>query len=275
MGAQRRARPASAGRGRGRAAPGRAGAPVGPGSMGAEARRSGLDPREAPILSTFTPETAAALPGRPLAAAAPVAAAEAFASSPLPTEKDEVWRYSRIDQLDLDRFRPAGADGRAADDPGPSPSDRVHALVDGLGPRSGLMVTIDGVLATVASSVGDDCCRSAGPPTTPRAPSLLGSVLADPHDFVLLNDAFAVDPLVVDVPAGAVIDDPVVVVHVVSGADGRRPSSPGRSSGAAPASTAGVIEIVVDADAGLLADPADRPAVVRPRRRRSHGWWCR
>ena len=55
-------------------------------------------------------------------------------SSPLPTEKDEVWRYSRIDQLDLDRFRPAGTSA-PGDDPGPSPSERIHALVDGLGPR--------------------------------------------------------------------------------------------------------------------------------------------
>ena len=65
--------------------------------------------RERPlILSTFTPESAAALPGLPWLQRRRAAAAASFASSPLPTEKDEVWRYSRIDQLDLDRFRPAG-----------------------------------------------------------------------------------------------------------------------------------------------------------------------
>ena len=76
--------------------------------MAAEARRPGLDPREAPILPTFTPDIAAALPGPAWLTHRRAAAAEAFAGSPLPTEKDEVWRYSRIDQLDLDRFQPAG-----------------------------------------------------------------------------------------------------------------------------------------------------------------------
>ena len=37
-----------------------------------------------------------------------------------------------------------------------APSDRIHALVDGLGPRCGLVVTIDGVLATLASTADDD-----------------------------------------------------------------------------------------------------------------------
>jgi Fe-S cluster assembly protein SufD len=36
-----------------------------------------------------------------------VAAAERFADAPLPTPDEEIWRYSRIDQLDLDRFSPA------------------------------------------------------------------------------------------------------------------------------------------------------------------------
>ena len=75
--------------------------------MAIEARRPGLDPREVPILPTFTPDIAANLPGPSWLIRRRAAAAEAFAGSPLPTEKDEVWRYSRIDQLDLDRFQPA------------------------------------------------------------------------------------------------------------------------------------------------------------------------
>ena len=60
-----------------------------------------------PVLSTFTPASAAALPGPSWLERRRADAAERFASAPLPTEKDEVWRYSRIDQLDLDRFHPA------------------------------------------------------------------------------------------------------------------------------------------------------------------------
>ena len=36
-----------------------------------------------------------------------LAAAERFATAPLPTPDEEIWRYSRIDQLELDRFVPA------------------------------------------------------------------------------------------------------------------------------------------------------------------------
>jgi Fe-S cluster assembly protein SufD len=183
-----------------------------------------------------------------------LAAAEAFTSSVLPSEKDEVWRYSRIDQLDLDRYHPAGTVPVAApNDPGPSPSDRVHSLIASLGPRSGLMVTLNGVLATVASSAGDQLLTLGRVGEHVDVEELLGSVATDPHDFVLLNDAFAVDPLVVDVAPHALVDDPIVVVHVVSG-NGGEAIFPRTVIRGGAASKAAVIEIVVDVDAGLLAD---------------------
>jgi Fe-S cluster assembly protein SufD len=229
--------------------------------MRAEARRPGLDPREAPTLPTFTPDNAAALSGAPWLTRRRTAAADSFASSPLPTEKDEVWRYSRIDSLDLERFHPAGSAGPGTD-PGPTPSTRIHALVDGLGPRSGLVVTIDGVLATLSSSVGEDLMSLGRATDHPEGAELLGTVLTDPHDFPLLNDAFAIDPLVIDVTAGADVADPVVVVHVVSGAPGVAvfPRTVVRVGAGA---SAGVIELVIDADTGLLADaPTDLLSAV-------------
>ena len=184
------------------------------------------------------------------------AAAQSFASSPLPTEKDEVWRYSRIDRLDLERFHPAGS-RRSGGDPGPSPSSRIHALVDGFGPRSGLVVTIDGVLTTLSSAVGDDLVSLGRASDHPDGAELLGAVLSDPHDFPLLNDAFAIDPVVLDFQAGAHVDDPVVIVHVVSGVEGVAVFTRTVVRVGAGA-TAGVIELVVDADTGLLADaPTD------------------
>ena len=234
-----------------------------PGSIGVEARGPGLDPREVPILPTFTPDIAAALPGPPWLSARRTAAAEAFASSPLPTEKDEVWRYSRIDQLDLDGFRPA-APARTGNEPGPSPSERIHALVDGLGPRSGLIVTINGVLATVATTVGDDVVSLGRAGDHAEGAGLLGGVLTGPHDFPLLNDAFAIDPVVVDVQASATVADPVVVVHVVTGAAGGA-VFPRTVIRAGAGATAGVVEIVVDADSGLLAGvPTDLMAPGSP-----------
>jgi len=220
--------------------------------MDGEARPTGLAPREVPILSTFTPENAAGLPGTPWLVERRTAAADAFASSPLPTEKDEVWRYSRIDRLDLDRFQPVGS-SRAGGDAGPGVSDRIHALVAGLGPRSGLVVTIDGILATLASTAGDEQIGLDRVADLPGGADLLGVVLGDAHDFPLLNDAFALDPVVVDIRPGAAVADPVVIVHVVSGAAGTAvfPRTVVRAGAGA---AAGVIELVVDADTGLLAD---------------------
>ncbi len=233
--------------------------------MGNEARIPGLASREVPALSTFTPESAAALPGLPWLQRRRAAAAATFASSPLPTEKDEVWRYSRIDRLDLDRYQPTGSVPlTAANAPGPSTSDRIHSLVASLGPRSGLVVTINGVLATLATSVGEDVLSLGRAGEHPEGESLLGSVVTDPRDFLLLNEAFAADPLIVDVAAGAIIEDPVVVVHVVGGDTGEAvfPRTLVRSG---PSSRAGVIEIVVDVDTGLLADLPASPASVVPR----------
>ncbi len=165
-----------------------------------------------------------------------------------------MWRYSRIDQLDLDRFRPTGTDASPSspDGPGPSPSDRVRSLVTSLGPNAGLMITIDGVLATVASSVPEDVIALGRISEWDDAPDVLGSVVGDPREFLLLNDAFAVDPLVIDIAEGASVTEPVVVVHVVGGRGGSAvfPRTVIRSG---RGSKAGVIEIVVDVDAGLLA----------------------
>lgn len=175
-----------------------------------------------------------------------------------------MWRYSRIDRLDLDQFRLAGTVPVAsADAPGPSPSDRIHSLVASLGPRSGLVVTINGVLATLASSVPDDLLSLGRIGEHPEGEDLLGSVVTEPSDFLLLNDAFAADPLIVDVAPGAVIEDPVVVVHVVSGSGGeavfpRTLVRSGRSS------QAGVVEIMVDVDTGLLADLPSPAASTSP-----------
>ncbi len=178
-----------------------------------------------------------------------------------------MWRYSRIDQLDLDRFRPTGTEASpsSSDGPGPSPSDRVRALVTSLGPNAGLMITIDGVLATVASSVPEDVIALGRISEWDDAPDVLGSVLGDPREFLLLNDAFAVDPLVIDIAEDASVEEPVVVVHVVGGRGGTAvfPRTVIRSG---RGSKAGVIEIVVDVDAGLLAGLPSVPSPTPVRR---------
>ncbi len=173
-----------------------------------------------------------------------------------------MWRYSRIDQLELDRFHPVeGARSTAGEGRGPSPSDRVRWLVDQLGPRAGLVVTFNGVLATVSCEVDDDVCILGRVGEHTEGERLLGRVAADPSDFVLLNDAFAVDPLVVDFAEGTPAGPPVVVVHLVSG-DGLA-VFPRTMIRAQAGSVASVVELVVDPDAGLLDDGAGATAQHR------------
>lgn len=64
----------------------------------------------------FAPDDAAALAGPDWLRARRAAAAERFAATGLPTTEEEVWRYSRVDELDLGRFTPAAEGG-----PGPRP----------------------------------------------------------------------------------------------------------------------------------------------------------
>ena len=247
-----------------------------PGSMGGEARQPGLLAREACRSVHLHPrDSAAALPGPPW----------------LQRRRDGRGRGVLVVGPARARRTKSGGtaastsstsigSGRRAPDrwfarrPGPSPSDRIHSLVSSLGPRSGLMVTIDGVLATVASSVADDCSRSAVPPSTTSAAPLLGSVTsAIRSDFSCSNDAFAVDPLVVDVAAGAAIVDPIVVVHVVSrerrrgglppDGDSQRERAPRPgSSRSSSMSTPGCWPISRPPPGGILAGsatPGDRP----------------
>jgi Fe-S cluster assembly protein SufD len=212
-----------------------------------------------PVLSTFTPTSAAALPGPSWLSRRRTDAAERFASSPLPTEKDEVWRYSRIDQLDLDRFhaveRPSGEAGGEID---AQTMERVRSLVGRIGPRTALVVTYNGGLVDLEPSPGADGACSLGLlPDHAEGEHLLGAVASDPGDFVLLNEAFAPDPIVVDVRTRAVIEDPIVVVHVV---DGSGPESDVVFSRtvirAGEAAQAGVVEMIVDLRGGVLGGDA-------------------
>jgi Fe-S cluster assembly protein SufD len=206
-------------------------------------------------VSQFSPASARALVGPPWLAERRAAAAETFLSRPAPTEKDEVWRYSRIDRLDLDRYRPVAApEGRPV---GTVPAG-LRELADALGPRSALVVTVDGSLVAVEDAVGH---AAAVGPLAGRgdAGELLGSVITDPGDFVLLNDAFAAEPVVVDVPAGATVEHPVVVLHLVTPAAGT--AGDGHRSHAVftrtvvrlgAGATAGVVEVVLDTADGDL-----------------------
>jgi Fe-S cluster assembly protein SufD len=137
------------------------------------------------------------------------AAAEAFAVSLLPSTDEEVWRYSRIDELDLGRYSPVAASGvPLADDQLPAAVAAVLGLAAGA--CSVGVVTVDGRVVHQRPLGGADSGLTIEPDGPPD-----GTGGASPDAFGLLSAAFAT-PLRIRTEPGAVAA-PVVVVHWISG----------------------------------------------------------
>ena len=140
------------------------------------------------------------------------AAAEAFAAASLPSTDEEVWRYSRIDQLDLARYAPVGPTGTPLAD-GDLPESVAAVLGLAAGQGSVGVVTVDGRVVHQRSLGGSDAGLSVA---SDGAHHAVAAPTGEVHDaFGLLNTAFAT-PLQVRTQPGSVVA-PVVVVHWVSG----------------------------------------------------------
>jgi Fe-S cluster assembly protein SufD len=131
-----------------------------------------------------------------------LAAAERFAAADLPNSGEEIWRYSRIDRLDLDRFVPA----------------RCHSVVAA---AAGFLVDDEPELfADETPDVFAELNRAFMSPTLIRVPA--GTVVGEPIvvTHVIAGDGTAVFPrLIVD--AGANSEFTIVERFVAApGADG-------------------------------------------------------
>lgn len=174
-------------------------------------------PERGLTLSTFSAEASAGLGGPDWLRQRRAAGFEAFSSTPLPSESEEVWRYSPIDELSLDDFTP-DVDGSAD---GGAPAAALETL-DSV--RTALGHTAASVLAyggrpDASTWTGNGNGNGSGPLSFGPAgevgasADMLGSVQQGGDALVRLNDAFMADPVFVDVAAGATIDAPVLVVH--------------------------------------------------------------
>ncbi|CAN5265937.1 Fe-S cluster assembly protein SufD [soil metagenome] len=152
-----------------------------------------------------------------------VAAAARFEASSLPSVDEEVWRYSRVAELELDAWSTP-----AAPLVPPSVPDGARAILAAYTERAAAVVVVDGaaVLAEVAGrwaargvTAGPIGATDRGEGQLGRAASeAMGRVGGGPVDvFALMNDAFASEPILVDVPDGVVVDAPVVVIHWFEG----------------------------------------------------------
>ena len=126
---------------------------------------------------------------------------------PLPTPEEEIWRYSPVSGLDLDVFELTPALDVAA-------RSVVSPYVDAVPERAGLVVVIDGRLASVELS--DDAVAAGVTVTSAGETETRMLEVHDPDALSALHDAFVADVVTIAVPAGAVVERPVVVLQLAT-----------------------------------------------------------
>jgi Fe-S cluster assembly protein SufD len=154
-------------------------------------------------------------------AARRAAAAEQLASVSWPTSAEEIWRYSRIDELDLSRYRPFTGEELGSPEVERAPGGGVLAAE--AGERAGLVVVRDGrvvhhELDPALESKGVRVCGIATCEPDDVMPWLGRASSASPDAFTVLHDAFLAGGAFVKVPAGVVVERPIVVLHWSDGA---------------------------------------------------------
>ena len=180
---------------------------------------------------------------------------ERFAGVSLPTEAEEVWRYSRIGSLDLDAYAPLGATSAPAAAHAPP---ELVPLVKAAGTHAGLVLVRNGRIASVGlrPSVVEQGV-SVGPLSgLDDGADLLGSVAGPVDPFVNLGTAFLDDAVVVRVPRGVVVEHPILVLHVVDADAAGAALFPRLVVQAAESSQVTVLE--------HLSSPAGTAALVAP-----------
>src|SRR5450631_3159421 len=175
------------------------------------------------MTSAFTPDAARALGGPDWLVERRLRATERLADITWPAAAEEIWRYSRIDDFDLDRYRPMTIEeiGEAGDERAPGGG----AWAAEVGKVSGMVVVRDGrvvhhELDPALEAKGVRVCGIATC-NDELVRSLLGSASSASEDaYTVLHDAFLAGGAFVHVPAGVVVEDPILVLHWCDG-DGR------------------------------------------------------
>jgi len=163
--------------------------------------------------STFSIDAVSALGGPEWLRRCRAEAWGRFDAAPLPTEAEEVWRYSRINQLDLNSFVPTTAADATAD----VLAEEATVLLTAVGRRGGLLVVRNGVVvsAELDTSAADQGVVLASLAGAVDGEQLLGSVASPVDSFVDLASALLADGAALVVPPGVVLADPIVVLQIV------------------------------------------------------------
>jgi Fe-S cluster assembly protein SufD len=145
-------------------------------------------------VSTFSAAAASSIAGPDWLQQSRTAAAERFVAASMPSPSEEIWRYSRIAELDLDAYTiPTAATPIL-------PVDQLERL-RALSPAA-LVVLIDGQLAHQEI---DPAVAAKGVTLGPvSAPGHHGAVMTEPVDvFAEMNNAFCSSPLFISAGANS------------------------------------------------------------------------
>ncbi|MGH8995092.1 MAG: SufB/SufD family protein [Acidimicrobiales bacterium] len=153
-------------------------------------------------MRNFTADASAALGGPGWLADRRSGAIERLASIAVPSADDEVWRYSPIGKLDLDAFAPA-RDTPVGDD--------AAALVAEFGGGAVAIVRNGRVVSIERGGLPESVTLAAAAAGDVRAG--LGEIVKGDDYFVVLNDAFVSDAVVLEVPPRVAVEQPVLIVH--------------------------------------------------------------
>lgn len=161
----------------------------------------------------FGPTVARSLPGPDWLRSRRQAAVERLDGAHLPSVDEEVWRYSRIGELDLDRYEPLTAA------PWSTPPDALDQIRRSVPDAAALVVVRDGFV--VHREVRDDWAERgvwAGPVAdAPEAEQIVSNLGDGPGDvFDTMNAAYAAEPVLVRIPAGVAVDAPILLVDWLS-----------------------------------------------------------
>ncbi|MGO9560420.1 MAG: Fe-S cluster assembly protein SufD [Acidimicrobiales bacterium] len=185
----------------------------------------------------------------------------------MPTGDEEIWRYSRIGDLDLPRFSPVKARSLPQHAMPDLPRE-AHALIDRIGERAGLVITLEG--AVHDADLGEEGERAgvrlARVGSHPDGEGLLGAVqglFTEPDSADALDDlatAFSPDTIALTIPRGVELSKPIVIVNLLgmdNTDDSKGPAVfPRTIVHLAENSSATVIELLVSGPGAALVCPA-------------------
>ena len=150
-----------------------------------------------------------------------------------------MWRYSRISELDLDRYAPASGDAGPAGVP-----EDLRPVVEAVGAHAALVVVRNGAVAHAGAQ---------DPVSLDEDEDAIGMTGGEADAFTAMNDAFVRDPVYITIPPRAVVEQPIVVLHWIAG-DGVA-VLPRTIVRAGQASQATVIEVMASPDIDALVAP--------------------